>query len=393
MKKHTVLTMMVWLLVLTGNVAHAAAVTNAPGPTPQWRWQRAYQLTAITSTNGIARAVFFWRPQRLSVCVGEGEILTNTTAVVRAIDPGKGSVTLGTADETVEFHLREYQRVAQPLSDKIVLNFEETDIRTVLLYLGELTGETILPATCVRGQVTLINPQPVTRAQAVEIITALIESCNFKVIHGQKVIKVVPMSHGAVAPTADVARTELQVLPLCYAKADMVVAQLSQIFSMPSMRHAKTLTIGTQTVAIGPVALDCSFMADKAANRIVVLGDVRAMPLVQKIVALLDVAAVTGEGDPVMQTAALAYVTPHDMAALLQTLYAPRIVTATLPGTRLLLYRTDSKYVDKVRRVIERCDSPAQVTRPAHYTVPIGTAAAGVLLGGVTVALVRRRRQ
>ncbi|GEM_PF-2395345 len=392
MKNCMATAMVVWLLMLTGTSLCADSVTNAPGHAPHRAWIRAYQLTAITSTNGIARAVFLWQPQRLSFCVGVGEMLTNSTAIVRAIDPEQGTVTLGNADDAVEFHLRAYQRTAQPPSDKIVLNFEDTDLRTVLLYLGELTGATILPAASVRGQVTLINPQPVTRAQAIEIILALIESCNFKVIRGQHVIKVVPLSHGAVAPTADLARAELQVLPLRYAKADVVTAQLNQMLCAPSVRNAKTLTIGTQTVTLRPAPMSCSFMAIAAANCVAVIGDVRVMPLVQKAVALLDVPAYYQHNDAPCTVMALKHVAPKEMAAALQGLCSWQVVARPLPGTRLLLYRTDSKYVDKVRRIIERCDSAADVTWRTYYKVPLGTAGAGALFGGVTVALVRRRR-
>ncbi len=392
MKNCMATALVAWLLMLTGTSLCADSVTNTPGRAPHRAWIRAYQLTAITSTNGIARAVFLWRPGRLAFGVGVGERLTNSTIRVRAIDARRGTVMLADEDVLVEFHLREYQRAAQPPSDKIVLNFEDTDLRTVLLYLGELTGATILPAACVRGQVTLINPQPVTRAQAVELITALIESCNFTLIRGPHVIKVVPMAHAAPAPTNDLARAELQVLPLRHAKADVVTAQLNQMLSAPSMRSANTLTIGSQTVNLAPPPINCSFMAIAAANCVAVIGDVRVMALVQKAVALLDVPAWSPCDDATCTIVLLKHVAPQEVAALLQCMCSWPLVARALPGTRLLLYRTDGKYVDKVRRIIERCDSAADVTWRTRCTVPLGAAGAGALLGGATMALVRRRR-
>ncbi|MCX7005597.1 MAG: hypothetical protein NTV22_20360, partial [bacterium] len=82
----------------------------------------------------------------------------------------------------------------------IQLNFEETDLRTVLLYLAEITGETILPAANVRGQVTIINPKPVTPAEAKDIIFSILETMTFTIVKYPHLIKVIMSGNAKTSP-------------------------------------------------------------------------------------------------------------------------------------------------------------------------------------------------
>ncbi len=82
----------------------------------------------------------------------------------------------------------------------IQLNFEETDLRTVLLYLAEITGETILPAANVRGTVTIINPKPVSPAEAKDIIFSILETMNFTIVKYPHLIKVIMSGEAKTRP-------------------------------------------------------------------------------------------------------------------------------------------------------------------------------------------------
>ncbi|MCX7846527.1 MAG: type II secretion system secretin GspD [bacterium] len=82
----------------------------------------------------------------------------------------------------------------------ITLNLEAADLKTVLLYLAEITGETILPASTVRGEVTIINPKPVTREQAKQIIYSILESMNFTVVKYDHLVKVIPSGDAKSRP-------------------------------------------------------------------------------------------------------------------------------------------------------------------------------------------------
>jgi hypothetical protein len=193
--------------------AELVGITNRSAGARISAMLRGYRLTGIIGTAEAPRAVFVWRqpppppPPPQQFTVGVGEQLSNSTMIVRSVDAATGAVTLDDGGTLVRLQLREWRtpapappRAVAPPPGKVVLNFEDTDLRTVLLYLAELTGLPVVPSPNVRGQVTLLNPQPMTREQAIEAVIALIESSNFKVIRQPDLIKVVPLEHHAVAP-------------------------------------------------------------------------------------------------------------------------------------------------------------------------------------------------
>jgi len=82
----------------------------------------------------------------------------------------------------------------------ITLNFEGTDIRTVLLYLSEITGETILVDPKVRGEVSIINPKPVTPEEAKQIIFSILETMPATIVKYDHLIKVIPSGDAKTRP-------------------------------------------------------------------------------------------------------------------------------------------------------------------------------------------------
>jgi len=85
-------------------------------------------------------------------------------------------------------------------NDLITLNFEGTDVRTVLLYLAEITGDTILLDKSVRGDVTIINPKPVNAASAKQIIFSILEMQGFTIVRYDDYVKVVRSGDAKTRP-------------------------------------------------------------------------------------------------------------------------------------------------------------------------------------------------
>ena len=74
----------------------------------------------------------------------------------------------------------------------LMLNFEDADIRTILVYLAQLTGETIIPTPSLKGTVTIISPKPVTPQTAKQIIYSALMEQGYTLVrmkHGIKVIR------------------------------------------------------------------------------------------------------------------------------------------------------------------------------------------------------------
>jgi len=86
------------------------------------------------------------------------------------------------------------------IKELITLNFEETDIRTILIYLAKITGDTILPDKSVRGNFTIINPKPLTPEQAEKIIYSVLEMQGFTVVRYNGYVKVVKSADAKTQP-------------------------------------------------------------------------------------------------------------------------------------------------------------------------------------------------
>jgi type II secretory pathway component GspD/PulD (secretin) len=65
---------------------------------------------------------------------------------------------------------------------RISLSFEDTDVRTVLLYLADMTHEIYVPAGGMRASVTYATSEPVPRDEAAGILTALLASNNYAIV-------------------------------------------------------------------------------------------------------------------------------------------------------------------------------------------------------------------
>ena len=83
------------------------------------------------------------------------------------------------------------------------LNFRNVDILQMVTLMSELTGKNFLVDDRVRGKVTLIAPQPVTRAEAYQIFLAALAMQGFTVISQGPISTIVPLrdAQGHPLPT------------------------------------------------------------------------------------------------------------------------------------------------------------------------------------------------
>lgn len=84
--------------------------------------------------------------------------------------------------------------------ERFTLQLDDVDLRSVVGMLAELTGKTMLPAAGMSGRVTVINPQLVTRREAVEILYAVLETHGYSVIEYGTYAKIVRAQDAAGKP-------------------------------------------------------------------------------------------------------------------------------------------------------------------------------------------------
>ena len=82
----------------------------------------------------------------------------------------------------------------------IHLNFRNIDILQMVTLMSELTGRNFLVDDKVRGRLTLIAPQPVTRAEAYQIFLAALAMQGFTVVSQGPISTIIPLRDAKTAP-------------------------------------------------------------------------------------------------------------------------------------------------------------------------------------------------
>ena len=87
------------------------------------------------------------------------------------------------------------------------LNFRNVDILQLITLMSELTGRNFLVDDKVRGRITLIAPQPVTRAEAYQIFLAALAMQGFTVVTQGPISTIVPLRDAKTSPLPTVTDT------------------------------------------------------------------------------------------------------------------------------------------------------------------------------------------
>ena len=128
------------------------------------------------------------------------------TLPVLAMSPRLGHRTqLATAEAAppTQAFLQVAQRPAPEGSraDRTVhLNFRNVDVLQMITLMSELTGKNFLVDDKVRGRMTLIAPQPVTRAEAYQIFLAALTMQGFTVVSQGPISTIVPLRDAKTSP-------------------------------------------------------------------------------------------------------------------------------------------------------------------------------------------------
>jgi general secretion pathway protein D len=89
----------------------------------------------------------------------------------------------------------------------IHLNFRNVDILQMITLMSELTGRNFLVDDKVRGRMTLLAPQPVTRAEAYQIFLSALAMQGFTVVSQGPISKILPVRDAKTSPLPTVLDT------------------------------------------------------------------------------------------------------------------------------------------------------------------------------------------
>ena len=94
-----------------------------------------------------------------------------------------------------------------PTGGTVHLNFRNVDILQMVTLMSELTGRNFLVDDKVRGHITLIAPQPVTRTEAYQIFLAALAMQGFTVVSQGPISTIIPLRDAKTSPLPTVTDT------------------------------------------------------------------------------------------------------------------------------------------------------------------------------------------
>jgi general secretion pathway protein D len=194
-----------------------------------------------------------------------------------------------------------------PSANQATLNFVGADIESVIKAVGHYTRTTFIIDPRVKGTINLVSEKPVTKQQALDMLTSALRLQGFAVVRGDGFTKVVPeadakLQAGPTQTTATIHGDQVatQIFRLNYEQAANLVPVLRPLISPNNTINANP---GNNTIVV----------TDYADN----------LKRIGKIIASLDSPATTD-----LDVVPIRYAVATDLAALTST-------CSTRPGQRL----------------------------------------------------------
>jgi general secretion pathway protein D len=87
-----------------------------------------------------------------------------------------------------------FLQAATPATGKLVLNMRDADIRSLVQWVSDVTGKSLIVHKDVQGKVTVLSAEPVTPEQAYQVFLAALDVNGFAAVESGGAIKIVPQS-------------------------------------------------------------------------------------------------------------------------------------------------------------------------------------------------------
>lgn len=244
-----------------------------------------------------------------------------------------------------------------PSASQATLNFVGADIESVIKAVGHYTGNTFIIDPRVKGTISLVSEQPVTKVEALRLLASALRLQGFAMVMTADFIKVVPEAEAKLQAgpvKTDGVRGDLiatQIFHLNYESANNLVQVLRPLISP------------NNTINVNP-----------GTNSIVITDYADNLKRLGRIIAALDVPAV-GDLDVVPVQHAIA----SDIAAMVSRLLEPgavpvaggdggRVLVLADPRTNAVIVRAPSvARANLARSLIARLDQPT--TQPGNVHV------------------------
>ncbi len=130
---------------------------------------------------------------------------------------------------------------------RVLLNFEDVDITTVLSAISGLTGLNFVIGSDIRGTVTIKTSKEIDEEHILDFLEIVLATYNFTMVHRGDVVRVVPLAEASREGLSTTTGSELEedlrrgekvithIVPLTYASSGELAAQFKNLISQGGM--------------------------------------------------------------------------------------------------------------------------------------------------------------
>ena len=280
---------------------------------------------------------------------------SQSTAQNRAVDnTPQGSLTVSEA-LSKELRALDPTNTLDYSEGSFVLNFEDVDIRFVLLMLSHITGKTILPdRSMAKDTITIIDPRPLTRSEAKSLIFTTLRSRGFTIVENDYLIRIIAVADAQGEPVKTVLPTKEEL-----DTEDIIRTQIVYPKYVPAKQLADT---------IKPLMsrLGGSSVVDENANIIMLFDNGANIKRLLEIIDLIDTEKAGSDIDVKIVT--MEYADEYEMVSKLEQIFSSPVLSDESARQMNLQSGTSSN----------RATPPAQQTQQGQTSMSLGKSAANV---------------
>jgi general secretion pathway protein D len=191
----------------------------------------------------------------------------------------------------------------------LLLNFRSAPLNQVLNYLSDSAGFVINRATDVQGTVDMWSKEPLTKAEAVDLLDSALRKNGCTAIRNGRILTIVSLQDAKTADLKVVSGND----PDAVEKSDEVVTQIIPV------RYASASELANNLQPLLPAS--ASFSVNQSANSIILIDTKTDIRRMLRIISALDTSIAQVSSIKIFP---LRYADAKELAAVLQQLFSPQ---------------------------------------------------------------------
>ena len=251
-----------------------------------------------------------------------------------------------------------FEEIVREAKEKgeVVLNFQDTEVKDLALFMGELIDKNVVVDPAVRGKLTLVFSRPLKIRDAWDVFTSALFMQGFGVVEGDKVVRILPVSEAVTVADLKGKPKEGELATLVF-----------------NLRHAEAQTAMN---AIRPFLSPFARVSVHTPSNSLIVADVgENIEKARKILSSIDRSSIRGE----VKVYKLKHISARDAMRIVSPLNSvvsrrfgiPMVVSSSEEANALIVFAPEEAH-ESIGRVLAEIDTEEVVSEArGFYIIPL----------------------